>query len=202
MPATVTLWHAVTAPPAVAYSDANFLILLYQAAYPPATPDARAVAAQRLHAAMQTAGSQLWTTPLALQEGAWRFVREVLEHEKRQRGHQALSLAQFQRRDRSGYDAALATARPAGVKFMTFVLRRTSTLVRWPQGATGEVVPALDCVRLARLHLRRYGVEAADALHAAYARWDYQSGQPACIISEDRHLQLVDGLAVYAYGHL
>jgi len=202
MAASVTLWGAVKTPPPVAYADANYLLLLYRAAYPTSSPCPRAAAARKLYEQMGAAGCELWTTPMSIEEGAWSWIRQVLESEKRGGGHSGISLSDFKRRYPSQYKHALSVAQRVGTRFIAFILSETATSIRWPQTATGEAVSARACVHLARLLLRRYGVESADALHAACARWDHPSGNPACVISDDRQYQLIDGLNVFAYGHI
>lgn len=201
MGAVVELWSKVRVAPPVAYADANYLLLLYRDAHPSSKQDVRARSAHTLHEMIEAAGTQLWTTPPALDEGAWGLMRPILEREKRAAGHAGMSLARFRWKHPTDYDAALQVACVVGVKFINFVLSQTATVVRWPRRADGSVVPAARCLELARFFLRQYQIEPADALHAAYARWDYGTGGGA-IISDDRQLQVITGLTVYAYAPL
>jgi len=201
MPATVVLWSAVTSPPPAAYVDTNYLLLLYQAAYPPPHPNPRAAPALALHAMVGAAGHQLWTTPLALQEGSWAIMRPVIAAAKTA-VHVSGTLADFRRHHRPQYEAALATAGPLGCRFINFVLSRTGAAIRWPLTASGAPAPASRLLEMARFYLSRYQIEPADALHAACVRWDYCGGNRPCLISDDRQLQVIDGLEIYAYAHL
>lgn len=147
MAAIVHGWGSV-APPTSAYLDACFIVDLYQqechrlGGRRPAYA-ARASAASSFLTGMLAAGTDVWTSPLGIEEAMHAVGRSVAGPMAAREAHRVYRLA-----------------------------RRLGVNIRWPAGSdhprAGDVALALTC-----RFLRRHGLRGPkDALHAAFAFMD------------------------------
>lgn len=191
MPAQVFTFDKPGALPAHVYLDTSFLLCVSHARQSSEPAGRRESSAEAFRQSLLAAGTTMWTSPLAVEEGAWWIMRETLFQEIDALGVKR-HIGAFKRRPE--YPAAYEKARRRVRPFLKDVQIALDVRLDPPSYAGAARVPGALILRRARYMIERYTLEAADAFHIAVAMlW----GSP--VASTDRDWQKVDRLVVYAY---
>ncbi len=195
MGAVVEEFAQVIAPAPSVYVDANVILAAYSSTLP--NPRPKDIASAGFIELLAQAGSEAWTSLLAVQEACWVPLREELTQSSKQAGC-GTDWKRLRRRDPTAFSAAYQAARARADPVMQFI-RDLPLAVRWPRHpgtATHRACRAI-CY-LARKLLSAYELEAADAFHIAMAMVDGTRH----VASLDGAFQDVDQITVYAHRKL
>lgn len=192
---SVRLWQDSGPFPPAAYADTNFLLFVWEARRGKNSRNSRVRAADALLERMLSAGVEVWTSVFGIQEACWWIMRRMLDCEKNRLGLGSLNYADFKRCPEFA-DAI----RPATMQARNFcrLFTQTGMQIRDPRYRGVAAVPDDLLYLIFRLFFVKYPIEPADALHLAIAWWDREDGN-AAIISDDRAMQQVSEVQVFAY---
>lgn len=188
MPAHVLDMRNVALWPASIYVDTSVLRGAFRAGAGVSDPKDKACAS--FIRTGVSAGCDLWTALLGVEEACWPLIRNALGKAASTRN---MGIADLKRHHPRVYSRAYAAARPLADSMMAFLMH-LGVVIRGPRvpAASGQKANRAICYAVRRM-FHQYELEMADLFHIAFTVLDGAAG----VATLDKGFRDVSGLCVY-----